>query len=369
MQTPTASLPFKPYLDGKSTYKGGPGIDEVSRGNRRVFKLSSNENPIGPSPKALAAFKAASQNLHIYPDRTPIRLQKALAAYYKGGLDPSQFLVANSGSEVLELILRGFLGEGLEYIYSEPCFSPYKMFANWQGGKGINIPLLEPDFQIDVEGILQAITPNTRILFLTSPNNPTGTYIKKNVLVTLLSSLPNHVITVLDEVYFHFADQGDYTTALPYVQEGKNLIAINSFSKTYGLAALRLGYGYTTPQISKYLQQLVRPFFINRPTLEAGIAALGDQEFVQQTVTLVQSERKRLYPILDPLPLSYWKTQGNFLLIRPHSSSIDLEAQLLERGIMVRGMEGFGAPGSIRMTLGLPEANDAFIEAIQSIYG
>ena len=164
--------------------------------------------------------------------------------------------------------------------------------------------------------------------------------------------MPPHVIPVLDEVYFHFADAADYCTALPYVQKETKLIAVNSFSKTYGLAALRLGYGYSTPQISQYLQQLVRPFFINRPTLEAGIAALKDQEFVKKTVNLVQKERNRLYPLLDSLPLTYWKSQGNFLLLRAHDASIDLEKGLLEKGIMVRGMAGFGAPGMHSGNLG-----------------
>lgn len=367
MSTPTQSLPFKSFLNGKHTYKGGPGIDEVSTGNHKVFKLSSNENPIGCSPKALAAFKLASDNLHIYPDRTPLRLQQALSSYYQGKLTPSQFLVANSGSEILELILRGFLGEGLEYIYSPPCFSPYSMFANWQGAIGKHVPLKKPTFQLDVQGILEAVNANTRILFLTSPNNPTGTHIPQKTLITLLENLPEHVIPVLDEVYFHFADAPDYTTALPFIQEGRNLIAVNSFSKTYGLAALRLGYGYTTPEISQYLSQLIRPFFINRPAMEAGIAALSDQDFVRETVALVQQERERLYPILDTLPLTYWKSQGNFILIQPNNPNSALETRLMDKGIMVRGMSGFGAPGCIRVTIGTEEANNAFLKELGNL--
>ena len=186
------------------------------------------------------------------------------------------------------------------------------MFADWQGARGVTVPLLSPNFDLDVAGILTGITDRTRLIFLTSPNNPTGTYIPKASLEALLAGLPDHVVVVLDEVYFHFADAADYTTALPYVQQGYPIIAVNSFSKTYGLAALRLGYGYASPQIASYIGQLIRPFFINALSMHAGLAALEDQEFVSQTVGLVQKERKRLYDGFETLPLSYWKSQRKF---------------------------------------------------------
>lgn len=362
----TAAL-FKPYLDGRGGYKGGPGMDEVKASVEKVYKLSSNENPIGPSPKALKALQEASRDLHLYPDRTPLRMQQALARYYQGQLTSDQFLVANSGSEVLELIMRAFLFEGAEYIYSPPCFSPYKMFAKWQGAKGIEVPLTSPNYELDVEGILNRITDKTRLLFLTSPNNPTGTYIPCTQLEALLQGLPEHVVTVLDEVYFHFAHAEDYSTALPYVLQGYPVIAVNSFSKTYGLASLRLGYGYATPEIAAYVGQLIRPFFINALSMQAGLAALEDQAFVTQTVELVQRERERLYSYVNNLPLTYWKSQGNFILIRPEMEADFLEKRLLEKGIMVREMKSFGAPGCLRITIGTEEANDAMLKALGQI--
>jgi len=360
--------PFKPYLQGTGGYEGGPSMESVQTSGKKVYKLSSNENPLGASPKALEALRLHLDNLHVYPDNTPVHLQKALSAYYRGGLKPEQFIVANSGSEVLELTLRAFLGEGTEYIYSTPCFSPYSMFSNWQGARGVNVPLDPSDFSLDVEGIVDAITEHTRILFLTSPNNPTGTHIPRETLDGLLSQLPRHVIVVWDEVYFHFADAPDYTTALPYVQAGYPVIAVNSFSKTYGLAGLRLGYGYSTPEIAAYVRQLCRPFLVNALALSAGIAALEDREFVGETVACVHRERAILHKALDALPLTYWPTQANFVLIKPEIAAEVLQQKLQERGIMVREMESFGAPGCLRVTVGNAEANRALIQALMQIF-
>lgn len=363
------SILFKSYLDGSGGYTGGPGLDEIKASVTQVYKLSSNENPMGPSPKALKALREASLDVHIYPDRTPIRMQQALSTHYQNQLSADQFLVANSGSEVLELIMRAFLSEGTEYIYSPPCFSPYKMFANWQGARGVSVPLNSPHFELDIEGILAHITEHTRLIFLTSPNNPTGTYIPQESLETLLQNVPNHVVVVLDEVYFHFAEAEDFSTALPYVQQGYPIIAVNSFSKTYGLAALRLGYGYASPQLAQYVGQLIRPFFINAISMQAGLAALKDQAFVSKTVDIVWKERKRLYADFNSLPLTYWKSQGNFILVRPEMEADVLEKKLLEKGIMVREMKSFGAPGCLRITIGTEEANDALVKALNQIMG
>ncbi len=358
---------FKKHLDGTGGYTGGPGIEEIQASVSKVYKMSSNENPIGPSPKALKALQAAAHDLHIYPDRTPIRLQKALASYYDDKIREDQVLVANSGSEILELIMRAFLRVGDEYIYSPPCFSPYNMFAKWQGAVGVSVPLIQNDYELDVESILSHMSPKTRLIFLTSPNNPTGTYIPQKRLEDLLDNLPDHVVVVLDEVYFHFAQESDYTTALPYVQKGYPIIAVNSFSKTYGLAALRLGYGYTTPTLAQYIRQLIRPFFVNTLGIEAGLAALEDREFVAETVRTVQQGREYLYQQFDELSLHYWKSQGNFILVKPELEADQVEKRLLEKGIMVREMESFGAPGCLRITVGTEEANRALSLALREV--
>lgn len=359
---------LKPYLLKTPEYKGGKGTTEVKTKADKIYKLSSNENAVGSSPKAMEAVRAAAQNLHIYPDRTGERLQDALASFYNHELSADNFVPTNSGSETIEFIARGFMKEGLECIVSNPSFMPYTMFSGWNGATVIDIPLTMPNYDLDTDAILNAINENTRLIFITSPNNPTGTYISKMKIDKLMDNIPNHVIVVLDEVYYHFADAEDFTTALPYVKAGKNMIAVNSFSKTYGLAALRIGYAYSTPEIAGYLRRLYRPFLINIIGLNAGIAALGDTEFINDTVELVQKERVRFYPILEELGITYWKTQANFILLKsPIDTETFINQILMECGVMVRNAGSFGAPGCIRVTIGTAEANDAFLYGLREV--
>ena len=359
---------FKPYLQNGGTYKGGKTLSELGT-DQKIYKLSSNEHPFGSSPKAVAAIKKAANEFHFYPDRSGARLQTALADFYQHQIPAEQFFTGNSGSEILDFIIRGFLGEGLEAIICNPAFGIYNMFSGWQGATVKNVPLLAPDFRLDISGILNAITDQTRVIFLTSPNNPTGSYIPRADLETLLDQVPKHLVIVLDEVYYRFADAPDFVTALEYVKKGHQIIAVNSFSKTYGLAALRIGYGYSTPEISAYLLMFNRPFLVNQLSIEAGIAALSDEAFVQKTVAMIQSERLKIYAGLDALGVTYWKSQGNFILIKPSIPSREFEAAMLKEGIMVRPVDNFGAPECVRVTIGTPEANAAYLEAIKKVIG
>jgi histidinol-phosphate aminotransferase len=359
---------FKKYLTVAEPYKGGKALNEIKTNKDKVYKLSSNENPIGASPKAMEAIKNNLENLHLYPDRTDKRFQAALQKFYNNELDEKQFIAASSGSEIIDHVVRAFAGPGLEVIVSNPAFSPYIMFSTWLGSTVVDVPLLEPDYVLDVDGILDAITDQTRLIFLTSPNNPTGTHISKQDLDRLFSKLPDHVIIVLDEVYYHFADAEDYTTALPYVQKGYNIIAVNSFSKTYGLAGMRIGYGYTTREISDYIHQICKPFLIDTLSIEAGIAALEDLDFIDKTVAIVKEGRNYLYKELDRLGVHYWKSQGNFVMLKPTIPTDEFEDKMLMEGVMVRQVDGFGAPGCVRVTVGTQEANEAFVAALQTIY-
>ena len=358
---------FKPYLMGNAGYTGGKTLGEIKTKAAKIYKLSSNENLLGTSPKAKKALKDSLKDLNQYPDRTTYRLQEALSKFYKKQLSPEHFIAANAGSEVIEHIIRAFLGEGLECIVSNPCFMPYIMFSEWQGAKIVDVPLLAPDYSLDVNGVLNAINDRTRLIFLTSPNNPTGTYIPKKDIDHLLDKIPSHVVVVMDEVYYHFADAKDYTTALPYVLDGKKVIAVNSFSKTYGLAALRAGYGYSTPEIAGYIRRLSKPFLINKPTMNTAIAALEDKPFVKKTVDMVKEERIRLYPILDKMGITYWKSQANFIMIKPNMDEFVFEEKMLMEGVMVRPVGSFGAPGCIRVTIGTKTANNAFIRALKRV--
>ena len=265
------------------------------------------------------------------------------------------------------MLLRAFIKEGDEVIFSNPCFLPYSAFSRWYGAEQIDIPLLAPDYDLDVEGILNAITEKTKIIFLTSPNNPTGTYIPKAVLENFLNRIPKNILIVFDEVYRHFADASDYVSALPYVLEGHNVLGLNSFSKTYGLAGMRIGYAYTTATISNYLRLIHKPFLMPLPSLEAAIGALNDTEFIEKTVKTVHDGRKFLEDSFAELGIKFWPTQANFFIIEPPLPEMEFTDKLMELGIMVRPVSQFGAPGKVRITIGDQEANQALVKALKKL--
>jgi histidinol-phosphate aminotransferase len=355
---------FKSYLKPKEVYKGGKNIPATTQ---KIYKLSSNENPLGASPKALEALKNAVPLVSRYPDQTDIRLREALENDFKGALAADQFICGNSGSEIIDMVLRAFIKEGDEVIYSNPSFLPYAVFSRWYGAETIDVPLLQPDYALDVDGILRAITARTKVIFLTSPNNPTGTFIPKSVLDDFLTKIPKNIVVVFDEVYRHFADAKDYITALPYVKAGHNVIAINSFSKTYGLAGQRIGYCYSTATIANYLRQIHKPFLLPITSIEAAIGALQDYDFVANTVQVVHEGRYFLEEAFKNFGIRFWPTQGNFFIIDPPVSEMEFTDKMMQHGIMVRPVSQFGAPGKVRITIGTQEANEALIKALAKI--
>ncbi len=356
---------YKSYIQEDSTYKGG-GKKIVMPTGIEVHKLSSNENPLGFSKKVSLAITNAVNDLSLYPDNTDIRLREALSKDFKEQLDADHFVTANSGSEIIDIISKVFLSEGDEIIVSQPCFLPYTAFTRWMGAKAINVPMT-PDYDYNLEGILKAITAKTKMIFLASPNNPSGNYIPYDVLVAFLSKVPKNVIVVYDEVYRHFAEASDYTSALPFVLEGYNIIGINSFSKTYGLAGLRVGYCYAPLALSNYIRKVCKPFLLSSLALEGAIAALEDTDFVQRTVDLVQEERKFVLKGLDELGIKFWPTEGNFVLIDPPVEDIDFTKFMESKGIMVRPVGVFGAPGKVRISFGVRKANEAMLAAMKEL--
>lgn len=360
-------LNFKTYIPQTSTYKGGKSKDEVETAGMKIHKMSSNENPLGASPKALDAVKEYSSTISEYPSPVDLRFRSKLSEFYKGVLSPDQFITTNSGVANIELIIRGFLDEDSECIYCSPYFNAYKDFSEMMGAKTIDVPLLGKEFNLDIAGIDAAITERTSVLFITSPNNPTGSYIPKSQVDQLMGILPEHVLLVFDEVYYQYADAEDYVRALPYVLAHKNVIAVNSFSKAYGLAGLRIGYSYASEEVATYLRKFRIPFMLNTLSMEAAIAAMQDDEFIERTVTLIHKEKHYLYKELDRIGLEYWKTQANFILVRPTMTPLQFEASMIEEGVMVRPLVGFGAPDCVRVTIGMHEANEAFINALKKI--
>ncbi|MDT7827115.1 histidinol-phosphate transaminase [Pricia sp. S334] len=359
---------FKPYIR-KKDYAGGITREEILSDSNvdRVWKLSSNENALGPSPLAQRAIIDHLDTIHEYKFRDDSELKRSIVAT-RPHLIPENIITANSGIETLELICRGFLSPGLECIISHPTFVAYESMIENEGSKVVNVPLNPEDYTLDVQAILQAVTERTRLVFITNPNNPTGTYTGKERIDYLIHNLPEDVLVVYDEVYFHFADAPDYPRAFDYIKARKNVIGVHSFSKAYGLAGIRLGYGISTPQIISYLENTKRPFIINTLSMVAGIHALRDTEHLKKTLDVVRSEKKYLYAEFDKLDLTYWPSQTNFIFIAAETGADDFTAKMLEEGIMVRPCSKFGAPKGVRITIGTREANTALVSAIQKIY-
>ncbi|MEM8998849.1 MAG: histidinol-phosphate transaminase [Bacteroidota bacterium] len=355
---------FKPYLKPKEVYKGGKNIPTSLK---KIYKLSSNENPLGASPKAVEAIKRAIAKVDIYPDQNDSRLREALVDDFERQLEADQFITGNSGSEIIDMLLRAFINEGDEVIYSNPCFLPYAVFSRWYGAKQIDVPLSGPNYELNVEGILNAITSRTKIIFLTSPNNPTGTYIPKSVLDDFLQRVPKNILIVLDEVYRHFADADDYVSALSYVQKGHHVLGLNSFSKTYGLAGMRIGYGYTSKTIANYLRLIHKPFLLPLTSIEAAIGALGDNAFIEETIRTVHEGKHFLSDSFMKLGITFWPSQANFFLVDPPLPEFEFTDRLMASGIMVRPVSQFGAPGKVRITIGNQEANKKLIGTLQKM--
>jgi len=316
---------FDKHIAASKNYVGGKSAEEVG-GGRKMYKMSSNENALGISPKAVQAAKDAAENLFIYPDGTPIRLATAIAESYDNQIDPTQVIISDSGSSVIEIITRGFLKEGDEYIVTNPTFQLYRVL-----GIKIGAEQVFPEAQLD----------------------------------ELFNALPDHVVVVHDEVYEKYVEDQSYSTAMKWILQGKNMIGLNSFSKMYGMAGMRLGYGYTTPKLAEYLTKLTKPFSTNRIALEAGIAAVKDTEFLQKSVDHVHKAKRYLYTELDRLGVKYWKSEANFILIKTEKDPSELETFMVSQGVMVRPVNYFGADGCTRVTVSTDEGNEAFIKGLE----
>lgn len=364
---------FKTHIKGihsELNQKAGRTRNEIADmlpKDKPLYKLSSNENPLGASPKAIAAIQNALNQLHEYGHRVDDELRIALEAHFNHEVNRTQFITGNGGLELIQLIIRAFVNIGDEVIFSNPTFHVYEMFTEIEGGVGIDVPLLPDTFALDVDGILNAINDRTKIIVVTNPNNPTGTYIPQATFDKLMDNIPDHVVVIYDEVYFHFSDAEDFPKATDYINAGKNLIGLHSLSKAYGLAGMRLGYAFASQEVAEYLNKLRRPFFINTLSIEGGIAALQDVEHLQNTINLNRQERQWLYKEFDNVGITYWDSHTNFILFKSPIAVPQLVEAMLKEGVMVRPGDNNGAVGTIRVTIGTHDGNVAFIEALKKV--
>jgi len=363
---------FKTYLDEfqpTMATKAGRTLADVAHilQGRRLHKLSSNENALGPSPAALQAIREVMPQLHEYHFRTDDAIREALLPQFGFDTQLNQLLTTNGGLELIDLSLRGFLAPGQEVIYTNPTFHVYPLFVQRLGGRAIDVPLLAPDFDLDVAGILAAITTKTRMIFICNPSNPTGTYIARTKILQLLNQLPQDIVVFYDEAYWQFVEAPDFITAAELVSLGYPVIGLRTFSKGYGLPGLRVGYGVTSERIASYLDKLRRPFCINALSGHGAIAAARDVAHEQRSAELVRTERQRYYAFFEEVGLQYWKSQTNFILFRPPGEVDPLIDQLLEEAVLVRSGATNEAHGCIRVSIGLPESNDAFFAAMRKL--
>lgn len=333
-------------------------------------KMSSNENALGPSPRAMEAVKSCLERLHEYGHRTDDQLRLALHRHFEQRLGADQYITTNSGLEMLELAIQGFVDVGDEVIISNPTFHVYEIFCQLAGAQVVDVPLDPSTFRVDVKGILKAVTPKTKLLFITNPNNPCGVGISRAEMDAIVEHVPSTCVVLIDEVYYHFHAMDDFPYAHDYVEKGYQVIGLHSFSKAYGLAGIRLAYGFSTPEIAEYLQKLRRPFFINTMTMEAGLAALEDHDHIRRTQAMVAEGKRYLYDHFDRLGIRYWPSHTNFILIRPEGNHEELIEELMHQGVAVRSGDNNGANGCIRITIGEAQANEDLVKALEQVgYG
>lgn len=360
---------FNPHLLKVPLYISGKSIDEIKTqfGFEEVIKLASNESPIGPSPLALEAAQQMLSEAHRYPGITELMLRRKLAARLGPDLSEENVLIGNGGTDMLRVITQAFVFEGGNTIASRVTFPMYHIFTTMFGGT----PRLvdpTPDYRHDLAAMAAQIDDDTRLVYLCSPNNPTGDIITQAEVAEFLAHVPDHVIVVFDESYADFVTDPAYPDTLAYVREGVNALVVRSFSKYAGLANLRVGYAIGRAELINYLQRTQWPFHSGAIALAAAMASLDDTAYHKRHREVVLAEQAYLYGMLDELKLKYLPSQSNFVtFIDPPLAPTILAEQLLQQGIIVRPMADFGLPNAIRVTVGSHKENVKFIAALRTI--
>lgn len=343
-------------------YPPGKPLDELEReyGVKNPIKLASNENPWGPSPKAMEALKAACSNLNRYPDGSSYYLVEAIAKSQK--VQPAEVVVGNGSNELIEFLVKAFVTPGDEVITSHPSFLMYQKFVQVRGGENLVIGL--KDLHHDLEAILAAITPKTRIIFLDNPNNPTGTYLAKDVLASFLDTVPEQVIVVLDEAYVDFMEdelRPDFHALLKRSEGRCPVVFLRTFSKAYGLSGLRVGYGLMDQEIAQCLHKVRQPFNLNSLGQVAAQAAIEDVEFFAATIKRTREGRQYLIEEIEKLGCSCVPSQTNFIFIDIKGEADPLYEAMLHKGVIIRSMRAYGFPTFVRITVGTIAENDRFL--------
>ncbi len=349
---------IKPYVPGKP-------VEEVERelGIKDVIKLASNENPLGPAPKAVEAIKMAAEGVNFYPDGNSFYLKSALAN--KLNFTTEEILVGNGSDETIMLIGSAFLNSGEEIVMGYPSFSEYDFSAKIMGANTVQVPL--KDFTHDLKSMVAAITEKTKIVFVCNPNNPTGTVVTQKDVDEFMDLVPNKVLVVFDEAYYEYVEDANYPDTLRYVREERNAIVLRTFSKIYGLAGLRVGYCIANKEIISAINRVREPFNVNLIAQKAALAALGDEGFLEKSRKVNSEGKEMLYSEFQKMGIKYVPTDANFIFLDTGMDSKDLFQQLLQKGVIIRTGDIFGHPTFIRVTIGTKEENTRFISALKEV--
>jgi histidinol-phosphate aminotransferase len=371
----TVSIPdlVAPPVRGLQPYVPGKPIAELEReyGVHDIVKLASNENPLGPGPRARAAMAGALAEIGLYPDGSGFELKRQLSAHH--GIEPECLTLGNGSNDVLVLLAEAFLTPATEAVYSQYCFAIYPIVVQASGARARIAPALPADNPMplghDLEAMAKLITPQTRLVFLANPNNPTGTWIEPDRLKAFLSALPASALAVVDEAYFEYSRDAGCPDTTRWLKELPNLVVLRTFSKAYGLAGLRVGYAISQPQIAETLNRLRQPFNVNSVALAAATAALDDGEHVQKSVQLNRAALAELRVQIARLGLTAIPSAGNFLLVDLGRPAGPVFEGMLRRGVIARPVGNYGLPNHLRITTGTLDQTRRAIEALASVVG
>jgi len=346
-------------------YRPGKPADQVERelGLKEVTKLASNENPLGPSPRAVAAMVEALKEVRLYPDNDCYHLMKAMAKH----LDvPEDWLIMGRGSdEVIHLLGLAFVNPGEEVLMADPPFALHESTAVVMDGVAVKVPL--KDYMHDLGAMREAITPKTKLIFISNPHNPTGTMVTRREVERFMDGLPQGIVVAFDEAYFEYVDSSEYPDSLAYVRQGRNVVVLRTFSKIYALAGLRIGYGIAPPNLMQHLRQVRQPFNVSNVAQAAATASLADKEQVERSRLVNQEGKRYLEGQLRRLGLKFAPSQANFIFVDLRLDSVAVFEKLLRQGVIVRTGDIFDFPTHIRVTIGTQADNEKFIAALEKV--
>jgi histidinol-phosphate aminotransferase len=360
MQT---SLPVAEHIARLSPYVPGKPIDELQRelGITDVIKLASNENPLGPSPKALAAIESAARSIYLYPDGGAPALRSAVAALTD--MPPDCLVFGNGSDEILHLLALTFLHNSAHIVQADPSFAMYEIYGKLCNAAITKVPL--KDYTHDLDAIADAITSETRIVFVANPNNPTGTLVTQPEVDRFMARVPENVITVFDEAYAEYVTNPDKPDMRPYIRDGRNVVILRTFSKAFGLAGLRVGYGIARPEIIGLLNRVRSPFNVNLLAQAAAAAAAGDTDHLERTIAANTAGRVYLEQAFEKMGLEYVPSEANFILVDVKKDAKEVASALERRGVIIRA--GLGLATHIRVTIGTQPQNERFIASLADV--